>query len=155
MSSTAVLRYSCMKDGAVLADHAQYRIVRSLDEGSLLFDWKAAPGLSAADFAAGIAAFAKQCEAEKPKRAVIDARQLDQGSGAMRWLRGQSDTHPEPYAPWWLREIVPLYHAAGIASLTVATGDPNAPGAIEVPDGVTFAVGYFTDLETAMTWAPA
>ncbi len=54
-----------------------------------------------------------------------------------------------------MREIVPVYHEAGIASLAVATGDPNAPGELaDIPPGVNFRMGYFPDLASAMRWKP-
>ena len=154
MTSQVPRRFMRMKDGNVLDEHTQYRIIHSPDESVLLFDWKPTPGLAAADFAQGITAFAEQCRRHNPQRAVIDAQQLDQQSSAVKWLRGQGDLNGEDYRTWWAREIVPRYQEAKIAVLTVATGDPNAPGRIPSPDGAGFAIGYFTDLKQAMNWAP-
>ena len=139
----------------VVEDHANYTISTSTDGTSVLVDWKPVNGLTAADFAASITSFATHCQTRRPFRAVIDARQLDQSSQATAWLRAQIDVEDlEPYQTWWETMIVPLYNDAAIGSLTVATGDPNAPGQIPTPDAAKFAVVYFTDLETARTWQP-
>jgi len=48
---------------------------------------------------------------------------------------------------------VPIYHEAGIDTLAVGTGDPNAPSELEnSPPGVNFKIGYFSDLEAALAW---
>ena len=146
-----------LANGDLVEQTAQYAFIAIEDGTGLLFDWKHVQGLGIADFQRGIAAFAAQCRARRPAHPVIDASRLDQGSPAVAWLRGQTDgSDEEPYAAWWMREIVPVYHTAGIASLAVATGDPNAPGELEnLPPGVKFKVGYFPDLEAAMRWQPA
>lgn len=139
----------------IIEDHDQYTISKT-DDGALLFDWKSISGLNATDFASGINRFATQCEAERPSRAVIDARQLDQTSQAAKWLRNQEAIEGlDAYQAWWEREIIPLYNAAGIDALTVATGDPNAPGEIPAPEQARFAVAYLTDVDSARTWQPA
>lgn len=85
---------------------------------------------------------------------VIEAADLDQSSPAVAWLHGNnSETQTEDYMTWWTREIVPLYHDAGIVSLAVDTGDPNAPGELpKIPPEVNFRIGYFPNLEAAMQW---
>lgn len=145
-----------MKNGRKIFENNQYSFVLSEDQQALLFDWKHVKGLSAQDFRKGIADFAGQCKKHKPARAVIDATQLDQTSPAVAWLRAKNaDTNEEAYGQWWAREIVPVYHAAGVSSLAVATGDPNAPGELtNLPPEVHFKVGYFPDLETALQWRP-
>ncbi len=137
-----------------IAETAQYSFSQADNTEALLFTWKPTNGLGAQDFRAGIAAFADLCKTRRPTRAVIDARALDQASPAVAWLRGHDDgTEAETYNAWWLREIVPAYHAAGIASMAVATGDPNAPGEIPSPaPEVHFKIGYFPDLDTASAW---
>lgn len=143
-----------MSNRSIGTEHPHYTIESIGAAKALLFSWKPAPGLSARDFAAGIAEFADQCKAQHPTKAVIDARNLDQSSEAFQWLRGHVEpTDLDAYDPWWFKEIVPLYHDAGIASLAVATGDPNAPGELaEVPPGVKFKMGYFHDLDHALGW---
>jgi len=137
----------------VIENHPQFTI--SSAETEVLLDWKSTSGLSATDFAEGIAKFATHCTIAKPARAVIDARKLDQSSEAVSWLRAQRAVDGlDSYESWWAAEIVPLYNRAEIASLTVATGDPNAPGEIPAPEGAGFAIGYFGDLDTARTWTP-
>jgi len=137
-----------------LEENNQYSFVLSDEkETILLFTWKHVPGLSGSDFQAGIAAYAKLCEIHKPTKAVIDASSLDQASQAIAWLRGNNDGMSEDYNTWWTRAIVPVYHKAGILALSVATGDPNAPGELpNVPPGVEFKIGYFPDLDAAMSW---
>ena len=142
------------KDGTTIEENEQYKFVLAENKATLIFSWNHIEGLSAESFRAGIAGFAAQCKAHKPQRAVIDAAALDQGSPAVAWLRGQdADTGKEDYMTWWAREIRPLLNEAGIGSLAVGTGDPNAPGELpEVPPGVNFKIGYFPTLESAMQW---
>ena len=145
------------RDGIVVDENKQYSMVLSEDKKTILFDWKFVAGLGAGDFRAGIIEFAGRCKKHRPTRAVISAAALDQGSPAVAWLRSQNvDADEEEYGAWWAREIVPLYHEAGITSLAVATGDPSAPG--EVADSapqIRFKMGYFPDLETALSWQAA
>jgi len=54
---------------------------------------------------------------------------------------------------WWTREVMPLLNDAGIVSLAVGTGDPNAPGELpEDPPGVKFKMGYIPNFDIAMQW---
>jgi hypothetical protein len=117
-------------------------------------DWKHVVGLNLQDFKRGVAQFADHCKTYKPNRAVIDARQLEPNGDPLGWVSGQKKiAGEEEYNTWWLREIVPIYHEAGVSSLAVATGNPNAPGELaNIPKGVNFKIGYFIDLETAMQW---
>ena len=142
-----------MENATVIKEHEQYNISLSGDHKTMLFSWNRIPGLTARDFAYGITDFASQCASHQPSRVVIDARQLDQESQAVHWLRGHARVEGlDAYDPWWMRTAVPLYHDAGIGSLTVATGDPNAPGEIPTPDGAHFQMGYFTDVDAASNW---
>lgn len=143
-----------MQNEKVVEDIEQYSVVLAEDKKTLLLNWKRVTGLSIEDFRMGVVRFADQCKTHKPIRAVIDARKLDPGEDPVAWVSGQKKfTNEEEYAQWWTREIVPIYHEAGIASLSVATGNPNAPGELaEVPPGVNFKIGYFDDLESAMQW---
>ena len=143
MSFVGRFRSWGMTDRNVLEDHRQYRIIRPSEGAMMMLAWKAVRGLAAQDFAQGISVFAELCRRDRPTRAVIDARQLDQESPAVRWLRGEGEVDGEAYPQWWRRAVVPLYCEAGISTLTVATGDPNAPGRIASPEGVEFAIGYF------------
>ena len=135
-----------------LKEHEQYHISQSGQD--LLFTWKFVAGLSIEDMAKGIVDFANYCNTHKPKRALIDARQLDPICPALGWVSGQqSFPDQEEYMHWWQREVLPLYNSAGIVSLAVATGNPNAPGAIaENPPGVNFKMGYFNELDDASHW---
>lgn len=143
-----------MENGQLLEDNGHYEFVLAEDRNTLLFGWKYVEGLSTEDFRRGISEFAERCRTHKPARAAIDARALDQRSPAMSWLRAQdTDTREEPYTDWWAREIMPVFHDAGISSLAVATGDPNAPGELtQRPPGVKFRIGYFPDLESTLLW---
>lgn len=142
------------KNGKIIEENERYSFVLTEDKTVLMFSWKHIEGLIVEIFQKGIAEFAAQCKAHKPTRAVIDAAELDQGSPAVAWLRGQNtDTDKEDYITWWTREIVPMFHDAGIVSLAVGTGDPNAPGELpEIPPGVNFKIGYFPSFESAMQW---
>jgi hypothetical protein len=142
-----------MVNGNAIKEHDHYTISISGDGKTMLFTWKQIPGLSAESFADGITDFATQCATHQPSRAVIDARQLDQESQAVNWLRGRTQVDGlDAYDAWWVKSIVPLYHDARIASLTVATGDPEAPGEIPTPPGVNFRMGYFFDVDAASSW---
>ena len=127
-----------MQNEKIVEDVAQYRTVLTEDEKALVLSWKHVAELSIEDFRMGVIRFASQCKTHKPARAVIDARKLDPAGDSLAWVSGQKKfTNEEEYAPWWTREIVPIYHEAGIASLAVATGNPNAPGELaEIPPGV-------------------
>ncbi len=145
-----------MSDSSTPAQHPQYSIHPVPGADALRLDWNAVPGLSAPDFARGIVAFADACGTHRPRLAVIDARGLDPDSPAVAWLRGQARIEGlDAYDPWWSAEVVPRYHAAGIASLAVATGDPAAPGALPAREGVRFAIGYFPDVEAALAFGAA
>ncbi|MGI9450173.1 MAG: hypothetical protein ACR2QH_06000 [Geminicoccaceae bacterium] len=140
--------------GQSIEENAHYSITSDDENGTLVFSWKPVAGLGIRDMQDGIATFAGQCKLRKPAQAVIDARKLDPDSPARAWVSSQK-TFPgqEDYGPWWSREIVPVYNDAGIASLAVATGDPNAPGEIaSAPPGVTFKMGFFPNLDAAMRW---
>jgi len=141
-----------LENRTTMVDHAQYDISQSGTD--LLFTWKHIEGLSVDDMANGITEFANQCKAIKPGRAVIDARQLDPNCAALAWVSGQKiDENQGEYNAWWLREIVPLYNAAGISGLAVATGNSQAPGELpQVPAGVEFNMGYFNGFDDAMIW---
>ena len=145
-----------VQNGKLLDENDAYSFVLSEDKQVLLFNWKHVKGLSVQIFQKGISEFAGQCKTHKPAHAVIDASALDQGSPAVAWLRSQStDTDAEEYMTWWAREIVPVYHDAGISSVAVATGDPNAPGELSsLPPEVNFKMGYFPDLESSLGWQP-
>ncbi|MFV1999026.1 MAG: hypothetical protein ACC654_01525 [Acidimicrobiia bacterium] len=142
-----------MEKHNVIKELEHYSISLSRDGTTMLFGWNDTRGLSALKFADGITDFAASCVTHQPTRAVIDARQLDQGSEAFSWLRGQTQVDGlDAYDPWWLQTIVPLYHDAHIAALAVATGDPTAPGEVPTPPEVNFKIGYFADVESASTF---
>ncbi len=133
-----------------IEDNGQYTISQSGSD--LVFTWKYVAGLSIKDMASGIKSFATHCKSLKPHRAVIDARQLDPKSPGLGWVSGQQKfEEQEEYKPWWLREIIPLYNEAGISSLAVATGNPQAPGETETP-GAKFKMGYLNSLDDAMNF---
>jgi len=140
----------------LIEDTNKCRFSQSLDAQMLLLEWKTVPGLLVEDFADGISQLAEHCQDHKPSHVVIDARKLDQDSAAVAWLRGEgSDANGDSYQTWWMRDIVPAYNTAGIISLAVATGDPNAPGELpEIPPGVDFRIGYYHDLASAVDWRP-
>jgi len=133
-------------------DHYTYHL--TADKSAVLSRWKPVAGLSIEDFQNGIAGLAAQCATHRPARAAINAAALDQNSPAYAWLRGQNpDTGREKYDDWWTRVILPVFHDAGINSLAVGTGDPNAPGELpQIPPGVKFKIGYFPDITAALEW---
>ncbi len=142
-------------DGALIANTEQYRFAQSADAKTLLFEWKHIAGLGAQDFRDGIAAFAEQCRVHRASYAAIDAALLDPSSPAVCWLRGQDVAgETEDYQTWWIRDIVPVYHDAGVQCLAVGTGDPNAPGELPSVQGVDFRIGYFADIDAALGWRP-
>lgn len=133
-----------------------YKFEKLEAEKTLLFSWKHVAGLEIALFKEAIQAFAETCLEHRPKKAAIDATLLDQQSPAVSWLRGnRNDENDEDYQAWWIRVIVPIYNSADTGCMSVATGDPQAPGVIEgLPDMVGFKVGYFPDLDAAIGWQP-
>ena len=135
-----------------IEDNAQYGVQEA--GASLVFTWHPIAGLSIADMADGVRAFAELCERRRPEIAVIDARGLDQGSPGFLWVSGQKEFEgQEAYMAWWGREILPIYNRAGVSALAVATGNPEAPGALpESPPGAKFRMGYFNGLEAASTF---
>ena len=87
---------------------------------------------------------------------MIDATALDQSSPAVSWLRAQHVAgEKEDYQTWWMRDIVPAYHDAGVVCLAVGTGNPDAPGELAGIPGVNFKIGYFPDINTALGWKPS
>lgn len=138
-----------MKSTDTIEENAQYSIQEAGE--SLVFTWHHVSGLSIADMADGVRAFAELCERHRPGIAVIDARALDQSSPGFLWVSGQKEFEgQEAYMAWWGREILPVYNRAGVAALAVATGNPEAPGALpESPPGANFRMGYFNGLEQA------
>ena len=141
-------------DEQTIAENERFRMVRDAGAGVVLLAWRAVPGLGIDAFRQALTAFAEQCGRHRPRQALIDASRLDPDCPALRWVRGDSD-NPEAYAAWWAREMVPAYNAAGFAALAVATGNPNAPGPVDVPEEATFKMGYFNDLDAASDWAAA
>jgi hypothetical protein len=134
----------------VLDETDQYRIVSiDGDTPTVLLDWKRVEGqLSVHDDRRAVRRFAELCMARKPDLAVIDVHLLEDQEE-----RGNHDH--EPFEPWWLREIAPAYHDAGIAGLAIVIGDPNAPGETDdLPPGMEFKRGYFGDLAAALAWRP-
>jgi len=142
-----------MDEGTVLETGDQYRIVLAHDTQTLSLEWKNVKEISIQDFSDGIVRFSGLCGIHEAAKAVIDARNLDPESAAIGWVSGRDAPEgQEPYTTWWSREIVPMYHSAGIAGLAVVTGDPAAPGEVDSPPEVTFRMGYFHDLDAALDW---
>jgi len=142
-----------MEDGTVLDTGDQYRIVLAQDNKTLSLEWKDVKGIGIRDFSDGIMSFADLCKTHAATRAVIDARKLDPDSEAIGWVSGRvAPEGQEEYTTWWSREIVPMYHSAGIAGLAVVTGDPAAPGEVDSPPDVAFRMGYFSDLDGVLDW---
>lgn len=77
---------------------------------------------------------------------MIDVHRLEDQEEA-------ADHDHEDFGRWWLREIAPAYHEAGIAGLAIVIGDPHAPGETDdLPPAVQFKRGYFSDLQAALSW---
>lgn len=102
-----------------------------IDGGALtmVLDWKRIEGrLSVEDDRRAVRRFAELCSARKPHRAVIDVHRLEEQEEAAD-------------------------HEAGIASLAIVIGDPDAPGETDdLPPDVQFKRGYFSDLQAALSW---
>lgn len=143
-----------IRNGKIVEESSQYSITLNEDKTALIFSWQYIKGLSINDFQKGISEFAVECNNHKPNYAVIDASNFDQDSPAIAWLQDRiTNSQKENYMTWWSREIVPIYHDAGIISLAVGTGDPNAPGELpNTPPGVKFKIGYFPNFESALQW---
>ena len=110
-----------------LEDRERYRITRSGDD--LVLEWKQKSGLALDEFRAGVAEFAALCIRHRSDRALIDAGRLHPDGTTVGWVSGRRTPRgEEEYLTWWLREIVPRYYEAGISSLAVAIGDPDASG---------------------------
>ena len=142
-----------VENEVVVGEHDNYSFAFIEKKNTMLFIWEYVEGLSIQDFRDGIATFAAQCKEVMADHVVIDAAALDQASPAVAWLRGENTDVDEVYGEWWAKNIVPIYHEAGIATLAVGTGDPNAPGELESsPPGIDFKIGYFADLDAALSW---
>lgn len=142
--------------GKSIKENNQYTIIQSDDDSELSFTWNHTKGLGIDDFQKGILELVNQCKTHKPIHAVFDARNLDQNSPAFGWVSGkQKFESQEEYMSWWTREVAPGYNNSGIATVAVATGNPNSPGELkELPPGVNFKMGYFNSLEDAKNWRP-
>lgn len=136
-----------MADQTILDETDQYRIVSDGDGNTLLLNWKQIDGqLSVEDDRGAVRRFAEQCRTRKPQRAVIDVHRLADQEEA-------SEHGHEEFGTWWLREIAPSFHEAGIAGLAIVIGAPNAPGETDdLPPCVRFKRGYFSDLQAAISW---
>lgn len=137
-----------------IEDNNYYTFSKVTTDTALLFTWKHVPNLEIQIFKNAIQKFANLCQIHHPEMAVIDAGSLDQESPAVKWLRGQeTDANDVIYDHWWLNEIVPIYNSSSVKRLSVATGDPNAPGEIDLGlEIIKFKIGYFPDLDVALTW---
>ena len=137
----------------IIANETAYRFEMLDDRNTLLFSWKPLRGVDPALFRKAISEFAQLCKEHRPARGVIDAQALDQSSSAFAWLRGAEEGQSETYDDWWARDILPVYVQAELKKLAVATGNPDAPGEIPVPDNAgVFRMGYFYSLEDALSW---
>ncbi len=143
-----------LDNGRTITTHELYTISTDGDATVALLTWNGVAGMAAKDFADGILKFAEGCLAHEVDKATIDATELDQQCQAVRWLRGtESVDGLDEYNPWWMENIVPIYNDAGVRALVVATGDPNAPGELDQPEQVQFAVHYLTTLEESLALA--
>ncbi|SRR6266446_1755258 len=142
--------------GKTIKEDDQYTVIQSGDGSELCLNWNHIDRLSINDFKKGITEFVNQCKTHKPIHAVIDARNLDKNSPAFGWVSGQQKFEgEEEYMSWWTREVAPGYNNSRIATVAVATGNPNSPGELnELPQGVNFKMGYFNSLEDARNWRP-
>ncbi len=132
----------------VLMENNQYAI--SSVDNYLLLHWKKEKSLSIGDFKKGIIQFAGHCRKEQTNKAVINATMLDPNGEAVGWVSGQKGIDAEEmYNAWWIREVVPIYHDAGLNLLSVATGNPNSPGIVSMPVDVNFTVAYLATIEEA------
>ena len=137
----------------ILANETAYYFEKTENNDTLLFSWKPNVTVDVAQFRMAISEFAQLCLKHRPQRGVIDAQQLDQTGTGFAWLRGSKEGQPDSYDEWWAREILPVYVQAGLAKLAVATGDPNAPGEVPIPDtSGAFRMGYFFGLDDAHAW---
>ena len=143
-----------MNNEKIIQQSDQYRFTLDEKIQTLFFYWEYVEGLSIETFQQAIKEFAVLCEEHRPTKAVIDAEKLDQQSPAVDWLRSQdSEAYQESYMEWWMREIAPIYCEAKISSLAVGTGAPNAPGEVfNLPPEISFKVGYFPNLQSAIQW---
>ncbi|MBI3524716.1 MAG: hypothetical protein HY066_09335 [Betaproteobacteria bacterium] len=143
-------------NGKTIKESDQYTVVKSGDGSELCFTWSHTEGLGLGDFKKGIIEFVNQCKTHRPIHAVFDARRLDKDSPAFGWVSGQQKFEgEEEYMSWWTREVAPGYNSSKIATLGIATGNPEAPGEIpKPPPGVDFKLGYFNSLEDVRNWSP-
>ncbi|MGH3070890.1 MAG: hypothetical protein ACRDNB_01310 [Gaiellaceae bacterium] len=132
-----------LADGRTVELTDRYSMVFSVGRDVLLFTWHEVGELAVEEYKDAIRAIAARAVALKPSVLVIDRRQF------------RANVAFDMY-PWWSREILPMYHQAGIARFAHITGDPDAAGQYaEALEGVEFEMGEFTDLQQAVDWAVA
>lgn len=136
-----------------IQDNEFYAIKLNENLSALKLAWKQNNKLDIMKFKEGIKVFAESNKTHKPKRAVIDARQLDPNGDPFGWVSGQTEIQGiESYYPWWEREVAPILNESQISGLGVATGDPNAPGEIPSPEVANFKIAYFTNFDQVLAW---
>jgi hypothetical protein len=143
-----------MSNSQEVVDDTLYTIEYYSGPRMLVHNWRAEAGEDIPKFKKGVATFAAQCVELTAKHAAFDASQLDPSGIVVQWISGQHTPEgEEPYGPWWMREIVSVYNEVGLKSLAIASGDPNASGEQpQSPPGCEFAMGIFTDMESARNW---
>ena len=125
---------------ASLLEEAPKYTMELLGDSTLLFRWTDVDDLNVEEYMDVVRRIAARCEERRSRSVVIDTR------------RRHVDVRFDE--AWWRREILPRYQRAGVERFAHVTGDPDAPGEwAEVPDGVTFKMGSFANLEDALRWA--
>ncbi len=124
-----------------LEDHPFY--VCTLRDGGrvLLFTWKVAAEATDDDYIVAITKIASYCREYRPSLVVVD--------------KTQRNVDLKFDHVWWRNEILPVYHEAGIAGFAHVTGNSDATGAYSnAPEGLSFKMGEFEHLASALCWSP-
>lgn len=128
-----------LKNRKLVEETERYKFELTEDGNVLVFSWKDSTELGVEGYMAAVRKIAGHSKTYRPTKVLIDKREFK--------VDVQFDR------AWWTREILPIYHEAGISGFGHITGDPNASGEYaEVPRGVKFKMGYFTDLDAALQW---
>lgn len=118
---------------SLLEEAPTYRM-ELLGDSTLLFRWNDVHDLDVEEYMDVVRRIAARCEECRSRSVVIDVR------------RRHVDVHFDE--AWWRREIVPAYRRAGLERFAHVTREPDARAA--VPDGLTFEMGSFSNLEDAL-----
>lgn len=123
---------------SILAEGKDYTLKKSADSQVLLFTWKKGAAPDDTDYMDAIRVIARNCQNERPRLLIVDKRHL---SAQLRFDYN-----------WWREEILPQYHASGMAGFAHVSGNPDARGEFGSPEGAKFKMAEFASIDNALAW---